>query len=218
MNSELPIVEDLGSGAMVATDQLAPLDHEPTTAEVLADGVDLVCVSGDKLFGGPQAGIIAGKRELIAALKKNPFFRALRCDKMVLTALQESACAYLEACHSGAAPELPLIAMLTADMDILKERAAKIIAAAGNHPSTRCGEGTARCGGGTMPKSAIPSVTIDIAPVAEQSSLPQLMKKLRDGTPPVIGYVTENVLKLDLRTIPTELDSVLAGALKEALS
>ena len=94
---DLPVVVDLGSAAMVATDLLAPLEHEPTTAGVLADEVDLVCVSGDKLFGGPQAGIIAGKRELIAKLKKNPFFRALRCDKMVLTALQESVCAYLEA-------------------------------------------------------------------------------------------------------------------------
>jgi L-seryl-tRNA(Ser) seleniumtransferase len=211
-------VEDLGSGAMVATDELAPLDHEPTTAEVLADEVDLVCVSGDKLFGGPQAGIIAGKRELIARLKKNPFFRALRCDKMVLTALQESACAYLEASQSGATPDLPLIAMLTVEVDTLNTRATAIIEAIGKGETVTRGEGTSRCGGGTMPKSQIPSVTIDIAPVAGQYSLPQLMKRLRDGRPPVIGYVSENALKLDLRTIPAEQDSVLISAIREALA
>ncbi|MDA0813714.1 MAG: L-seryl-tRNA(Sec) selenium transferase [Verrucomicrobia bacterium] len=214
---DLPVVEDLGSGAMVATDGLAPLDHEPTTAEVLADEVDLVCVSGDKLFGGPQAGIIAGKREFIARLKQNPFFRALRCDKMVLTALQESACAYLKASQSGAMPDLPLIAMLNAEVEALNTRAAAIVEAIGKGETVTRGEGTARCGGGTMPKSRIPSVTIDIAPVVGQCSLPQLMKRLRDGTPPVIGYVSENALKLDLRTIPAEQDSVLIAAIRDAL-
>ncbi len=84
----IPFVEDLGSGAMIDTGRIAGLDHEPTPAEVLGRGVDLVCFSGDKLLGGPQAGIIAGKAKLIAALKRDPFFRALRCDKLILSALQ----------------------------------------------------------------------------------------------------------------------------------
>ncbi|MGK0187063.1 MAG: L-seryl-tRNA(Ser) seleniumtransferase [Verrucomicrobiales bacterium] len=211
----LPVVEDLGSGAMVATESLAPLDHEPTTAEVLADAVDLVCVSGDKLFGGPQAGIIAGKKELIAKLKKNPFFRALRCDKMVLTALQESVSAYLQTEQ----PDLPLISMLSTDVDVLKDRAEFILKSLGNRPEVTSGDGIARCGGGTMPKSQIPSITIDIAPPpAGAHSLPRLMKKLRDGNVPVIGYVSEDRLKLDLRTILPDQDHLLIDALNVVLS
>ena len=213
----LPVVEDLGSGAMVATDSLAPLEHEPTAAEVLKQDVDLVCVSGDKLFGGPQAGIIAGKRDLVAKLKKNPFFRALRCDKMVLTALQESTCAYLNAPGSNGRPPLPLIQMLACPLEELKTRALSIIAKTGDLRShLSVGEGTARCGGGTMPKSEIPSVTIDLSP--RDYSLPKLMKMLRDSSPPVIGYVSDDHVKLDLRTIQPHQDAALAEALKTALS
>ena len=114
-------------------------------------------------------------------------------------------------------PDLPLIAMLNAEVEALNTRAAAIVEAIGKGETVTRGEGTARCGGGTMPKSRIPSVTIDIAPVVGQCSLPQLMKRLRDGTPPVIGYVSENALKLDLRTIPAEQDSVLIAAIRDAL-
>ena len=212
----LPVVEDLGSGAMVATESLAPLEHEPTTAEVLAHGVDLVCVSGDKLFGGPQAGIIAGKRDLVAKLKQNPFFRALRCDKMVLTSLQESVCAYLDAGGTDSRPQLPLVQMLTAELAGLQDRAAAIIGAIGSVPChLAIGEGTARCGGGTMPKSAIPSVTIDLS--STEYSLPKLMERLRDASPPVVGYVSYDRVKLDLRTIQPHQDTSLTEALRIAL-
>src|SRR5205814_10564802 len=87
-------VEDLGSGAMVETETLATIEHEPTPGEVLKRGVDLVCFSGDKLLGGPQAGIIAGKAGQVAALKKEPFFRAVRCDKLILSALQTTVDCY----------------------------------------------------------------------------------------------------------------------------
>src|SRR6185503_7406788 len=91
----IPFVEDLGSGAMVATEKCGPIEHEPTPAEVLRRGVDLVCFSGDKLFGGPQAGIVAGKQQHVARLKREPFFRALRCDKLILSALQTTVDSYL---------------------------------------------------------------------------------------------------------------------------
>src|SRR5438045_1376731 len=84
----IPFVEDLGSGAIIATEKLGAMEHESTPNETLRSGVDLVCFSGDKLFGGPQGGIIAGKRTHIAALKREPFIRALRCDKLILTAMQ----------------------------------------------------------------------------------------------------------------------------------
>src|SRR5438128_5765434 len=92
---KLPFVEDLGSGAITATEKVAGLEHEPTASEVLKRGVDLVCFSGDKLLGGPQAGIIAGQAKLVARLRREPFFRALRCDKLILAVLQTTADLYL---------------------------------------------------------------------------------------------------------------------------
>ena len=97
----IPFVEDLGSGAMIHTDTVPGLEHEPTPAEVLRNGVDLVCFSGDKLFGGPQSGIIAGKAKLVAALKREPLFRALRCDKLILAALDATADIYLQRNSTG---------------------------------------------------------------------------------------------------------------------
>src|SRR6185503_11933314 len=107
----IPFVEDLGSGAMVSTEKLGPLEHEPTPEEVLGRGVDLVCFSGDKLLGGPQAGIIAGKAKWVAALKKEPFFRAFRCDKLILSALETTVDLYL---NDHATDSVPALAMLRA--------------------------------------------------------------------------------------------------------
>src|SRR4051794_30427755 len=105
--ANVPFVEDLGSGATFPTESLskdpAIAEHEPTPAEVLRQGADLVCFSGDKLLGGPQAGILAGRRDLVAALKKDPFFRALRCDKLILTALQTTVDLHLRAASGGGA-------------------------------------------------------------------------------------------------------------------
>src|SRR5678816_2927208 len=116
----IPFVEDLGSGAVIATEQLAQIEHEPTPAEILKRGVDLVTFSGDKLLGGPQSGIIAGKAKLVAALKREPFFRALRCDKLILSALQTVVDLYL---HGRAAESIPALAMLNIPEDKLRARA-----------------------------------------------------------------------------------------------
>src|SRR5207253_2960740 len=105
----IPVVEDLGSGAMIATEEIAAVEHEPTPAEVLKHGVDLVCCSGDKLFGGPQAGIIAGRAKFVAAIKREPFFRALRCDKLILCALQTTVDQYLD---GSAENRIPVLQML----------------------------------------------------------------------------------------------------------
>ncbi|MAT30338.1 MAG: L-seryl-tRNA(Sec) selenium transferase, partial [Roseibacillus sp.] len=91
----IPLVEDLGSGAVMHTDQLAPIDHEPTPQDALRNGIDLVIFSGDKLLGGPQAGVIAGNADLVGRIKSEPFFRAVRCDKLILTVLQECIDDYL---------------------------------------------------------------------------------------------------------------------------
>src|ERR1700739_64526 len=135
----VPFVEDLGSGAMIQTESVSGLEHEPTPAEVLRNGVALVCFSGDKLLGGPQSGIIAGKAKLVSALKREPLFRALRCDKLILTALEATVDIYLrnssglpnanELHNPPSACEIPLLAMLYTSNDDLQVRAGTIISA-----------------------------------------------------------------------------------------
>src|SRR5438093_9046937 len=120
----IPFIEDLGSGAVVATEELGIAEHEPTPAEALKSGVDLVCFSGDKLFGGPQAGIIAGKKRLIAALKREPLFRALRCDKLCLAALQSTVDLHLNHATAG----IPALALLQVSESELRTRAAAVCA------------------------------------------------------------------------------------------
>lgn len=208
----LPLVEDLGSGAMLPTESLCAIPHEPMAAEVLAKGVDLVCISGDKLLGGPQAGIIAGRAALVAGLKAEPLFRALRCGKLILAALQETADEYLRGGHGDAASPL-LTNMLAAsvDGDLLPraKRLAKRLKGLGLDVCV--GRGTARCGGGTMPKAEIPSVTIDLSVAGW--SVGELARRLRESHPPVIGYAAEDALRIDLRTVLPEQDDLLAECL-----
>jgi L-seryl-tRNA(Ser) seleniumtransferase len=209
----LPFVEDLGSGAMVATEALASLEHEPTPNEILARGVDLVCFSGDKIFGGPQAGMIAGRADLIQGLKKEPFFRALRCDKLILTLLESTAQTYLEAAAGGKPPALPLLDMLQASTESLTARGEAIGAQLDGLPLTwKLGESTSQVGGGTMPKSAIPSVTLDLHP--HDLKLPVFAKRLRLQERPVIGYIAEERFRLDLRTIFPRQDAQVATAIR----
>lgn len=208
----VPLVEDLGSGAMVATELVAALEHEPTPAEVLKRGVDLVCCSADKLLGGPQAGIIAGKAKRVAALKRDPFFRALRCDKLILGALQTTVDLYLD---GKAGEAVPVLAMLRASNDGLRKRAQDLQVALASAPLTvTIGEGKSQIGGGTLPRSVIPSVTLDVLP--QRQALGEFAARLRAGTPPVIGYVSGGVFKLDLRTVFPRQDEELARGLRAA--
>ncbi|MFT5187947.1 MAG: L-seryl-tRNA(Ser) seleniumtransferase [Verrucomicrobiales bacterium] len=214
---DLPFVEDLGSGAMVDTEQLAQLDHEPRAHEILAKGVDLVCFSGDKIFGGPQAGMIAGRADLIQGLKKEPFFRALRCDKLILSLLESTAQIYLEARAANKVASLPLLDMLQLSTDTLKERAEAIGNQLGDLPlAWSIGEGVAQVGGGTMPKSAIPSVTLDLKP--EKLKAPVFAKRLRLQPLPVMGYIAEDLFRLDLRTIFPRQDAQVVAAIAMAFA
>ncbi len=209
----LPFVEDLGSGAMVATEALNTLEHEPTAAEVLRGGVDLVCVSGDKLLGGPQAGVIAGRADLVARLKKEPFFRALRCDKLVLGALQETVAEYLDG-----TPHVPALAMLRATTAELAARAERLLSLLPEEcrSAVSAGTGTSRCGGGTMPKSALASVTLDFTPA--RGTLEALAARFRLGAVPVVGFIEGGVYKLDLRTVLPHQDEALARAITAVLT
>jgi L-seryl-tRNA(Ser) seleniumtransferase len=217
----IPFVEDLGSGAMIDTARIAGLEHEPTPAEVLGHGVDLVCFSGDKLLGGPQAGIIAGKSKLIAALKRDPFFRALRCDKLILSALQATVDIYLggggaKRAQGDSAPAgagIPVLEMLGASTDSLRARAENIVAALTETPlKVGIGEGRAQVGGGALPQSIIPSVTVDLT---HQTLQPQeISTRLRARALPVIGYIERGKLRLDLRTIFPRQDAELVEAIR----
>jgi L-seryl-tRNA(Ser) seleniumtransferase len=208
----IPFVEDLGSGAIVQTEAAAGVEHEPTPAEVIGRGADLVCFSGDKLLGGPQAGIIAGKAALVGALKRNPLFRALRCDKLILSALETTADIYLGSCSADTMP-IPVLEMLNAPVDALRSRADKIISALAGLPLTASvAAGQAQIGGGTLPQSMIPSVTIDLS---HKTLKPQdLATRLREHTVPVIGYIARGKLKLDLRTIFPRQDAELTTAIR----
>jgi L-seryl-tRNA(Ser) seleniumtransferase len=206
--NRIPFVEDLGSGAMIATESLGIPEHEPTPGEVLKAGADLVCFSGDKLFGGPQAGIIAGKKRFVTALKREPLFRALRCDKLCLATLQTTVDLHLD----QKIGEIPALALLQTSEDALRARAAAIASNLADLPlKIAIGRGEAKTGGGTLPKSNVPSVTIDFHP--KHSSLAEFAARLRASNPPVIGYIAENRFKLDLRTIlPQQDDSVISAA------
>jgi L-seryl-tRNA(Ser) seleniumtransferase len=207
----IPFVEDLGSGAMVATESFGIAEHEPTPGDVLKAGADLVCFSGDKLFGGPQAGIIAGKKRFVTALKREPIFRALRCDKLCLAALQTTAELHLD----QKVREIPTLTLLKTSEDALRARATAIASNLANLPlNIAIGRGKAKTGGGTLPTSNVPSVTIDF--ISRDRSLAEFAASLRESNPPVIGYIADNRFKLDLRTICPQQDESVINAARAA--
>ena len=205
----IPVVEDLGSGAIMPTERLGLRDHEPTPAETLKRGADLVCFSGDKLFGGAQAGIIAGKAHVISALKREPFFRALRCDKLVLAALEATVDLHLK----NKIESIPALALLRLSTDELRKRGEGLIERLrGLSLEAHIGESEAQIGGGALPRSVIQSVTLDLW--SRDFSPNELAAFCRKCTPPVIGYVAKGRFKLDLRTILPEQDDEVVAALR----
>ena len=204
----VPFVEDLGSGAIVQTQTIEGVEHEPTPADVVKRGVDLVCFSGDKLFGGPQAGIIVGRRKLVDALKREPLFRAMRCDKLIFSALESTTDAYLRG-----DPRIPVLDMMHAGNDDLRARAERIVAALEDaRLRLRVATGRSQIGGGTLPRSALPSVTIEVThPTLGAQAL---AARLRQQPEPVIAYVGRGALKLDLRTIFPHQDAAVIRALQ----
>ena len=205
----VPFVEDLGSGVLLPTEDWAEGHHETTPREVLKAGTDLVCFSGDKMLGGPQAGIIAGKTKHIAALKKHPFFRALRCDKLILTALQDAAETYLRA----EGESLPLNQALQADPTTLKRRANKLAKALADLPlQVTVREGASQVGGGALPQATLPSITLDLVP--DDMALKEFATRLRRAALPVIGIIQGQRFRLDLRTVFPEQDKALTQSIQ----
>jgi len=214
-NHGIPLVEDLGSGAVMNTDQLAPIDHEPTPQDALRNGIDLVIFSGDKLLGGPQAGIIAGNADLVERIKSEPFFRAVRCDKLILTVLQECIDDYL-ACKGEAKPSIPVLDFLSTPMEELRIRAEEISSQLKDLSfPVSIVETLSRTGGGTMPRAEIPSIALEITSVG--SSLEKLARILRCGDPAIVGYVSGEKFLLNLRTVFPSQDQSIVNALLETL-
>jgi L-seryl-tRNA(Ser) seleniumtransferase len=202
----VPVVEDLGSGALVDFAEYGAA-HERTVQEALADGVGLVTFSGDKLLGGPQAGIIVGTAPLIARIKNNPLLRALRVGKMTIAALA----ATLQRYRDGSLRErLPIFRMLSATLDELRARADGYRMAA---PAAIVVESDAYVGGGSLPQERIASIAVAV----ETEKPDRLSARLREAIPPIVGRIGEGRFLLDLRTIAPEEDDTVIAALTKAL-
>ena len=201
--SGIPVVEDLGSGALLDFERFG-LPHERTVREAIGEGVGLVAFSGDKLLGGPQAGIIVGKRALIARLRENPLIRALRIDKVTIALLGATLQRYGS---QETLREIPLFAMLSRSLDDLRSRAERYRAALS---AIDISETHGYVGGGTFPEMPIASLA-----VAVPDPQGTIESKLRACTPPVIGRLADGRLWLDLRTIAAEEDDVVIEALRQ---
>jgi L-seryl-tRNA(Ser) seleniumtransferase len=193
----LPLVDDLGSGALFASSSLL-LGDEPTARESLEAGADLVCFSGDKLLGGPQAGIIVGRAELVERLRRHPLQRALRADKLTLAALEATLALYLD--PELAAREVPVLRMLAETLETVRARAQRLASLVGGDVEPTVG----RVGGGALPLTELPS----FACAVEE----ELASRLRETEPPVIGVVRDGRCLLDCGTLrEEELDDVAAA-------
>ena len=190
---ELPLVDDLGSGALVI------VGDEPTPADSLRAGADLVCFSGDKLLGGPQAGVVVGRADLVERLRRHPLQRALRADKLTLAALEGTLSLALD---SRARDQIPVLRMLHESLEAVRSRAARLAALVGGEVE----ETVARVGGGALPLAELPSAACAV----EES----LAEPLRLGEPPVIAVVRDGRTLLDCRTLTdAEIDEVAAAVL-----
>jgi L-seryl-tRNA(Ser) seleniumtransferase len=191
---ELPVLDDLGSGVLTSNPLLKG-ESEPSARESLAAGADLVCFSGDKLLGGPQAGIVVGRAELVERLRRHPLHRAVRADKLTLAALEGTLRVYLDA------PErIPVLRMLEEDVEVVRARAERLASLVGASVEETVG----RVGGGALPLAELPSFAC-----AVEESLAGL---LRVGEPPVVGIVRDGRLLLDCRTLrDDEIDEVAAA-------
>ena len=191
----LPLVDDLGSGALLSSNRLVLGDREPTAQESLRAGADLVCFSGDKLLGGPQAGIVVGRADLVERLRRHPLQRALRIDKLSLAALEGTLLLYLDA------PErIPVLGMLAQDGETVRARAERLAAATGGTVEPTVG----RVGGGALPLAELPSFACSLDE--------ELAAPLRAGDPPVVGIVRDGRLLLDCLTLSdVEAEQVAAA-------
>jgi L-seryl-tRNA(Ser) seleniumtransferase len=210
----LPVMEDLGSGCLVDLTKYG-LEKEPTVQEVIKTGVDLVTFSGDKLLGGPQAGIILGKKGVIDLIKTNPLTRALRIDKLTLAALESTLLVYLD--ERKAMEEIPTLRMLAVGQDRLRQRGRRLLRRLARMDKIEAvmREDVSQVGGGSLPLQALPTMVIAIKPCS--LSVNDLEKRLREGSPPIISRIHKEELVLDLRTIFDEEIPLVEEGIGKAL-
>ncbi|MGV1098057.1 L-seryl-tRNA(Sec) selenium transferase [Thiovibrio sp. JS02] len=212
---DLPVMEDLGSGCLVDLSRFG-LEREPTVGEVVKAGVDVVTFSGDKLLGGPQAGLILGKRKYIEAIKKNPMNRALRIDKFTLAGLEVVLRLYFD--QEKALAQIPTLAMLTLPVPVIERRARRLRRILAKELGARCRlelKGIdSRVGGGALPEQPLPSRAVALSPVG--LSVNELERRLRELPLPVIGRIENDCLLLDMRTVSDREVGQLANCLRDA--
>jgi len=213
----LLLIEDLGSGALLDTAPFG-LAHEPTVGEALAAGADIVCFSGDKLLGGPQAGIISGTWELVSRVAAHPLARAVRADKTTLAGIAATLRHYLS---KQAVDAVPVWRMISTPLDQLEARCRSWLAQLGQPPGLAIVESQATVGGGSLPGETLPSRALAVPEAVARASgltLDQLASRLRAGHPPVIPRVESGRLLIDARTVLPDQDDELVAALRHALS
>lgn len=207
----IPVMYDLGSGSWMRPSEYGVKD-EPSIADAVNSGSDIVCFSGDKLFGGPQAGIALGNPDAIGRLLKNPLYRAFRPDKMTLLLLEETLLSYLK---GTASEDIPAIRLLTFPLKDLQERAERICAAL-NEMDIEAGviSTKALAGGGSAPEENLQSYAIEII---DERSPDGIAEMFRSTDPPVVGRISDNRFVLDLKAVSPEEDDELASIIKDVL-
>ena len=203
------LLDDLGSGCLLDTTQFG-LAPEPTVQESLAAGVDLAMFSGDKLLGGPQAGIIVGRRELVDRLRRHPLARAVRMDKASIAALTVTLLHYL---RGEALEKLPVWRMIAAPLAEVRRRARRWARDVG--APAKVVDGRSMIGGGSLPEESLPTKLVAIA--GDGSYVTDLARRLRLGEPPVVARIENDALLLDPRTVASREDSTAVRAVKTAL-
>ena len=205
---DLAVVYDLGSGALLNTEDFG-LQHEPTVQEALADGADVVCFSGDKLLGGPQAGIILGRKGCVDKLRRHPLMRVIRIDKMVATALAATLKHYLQ---KEAVARIPVWQMIATGVEGLESRAENVVkklAQAGIKASIQ--DGSSTVGGGSLPDQLLPTRLVAIRP---PYAVVDFAGRLRLATPPLLGRIEGEHFLVDMRTVIPALDDSLVQVIK----
>jgi L-seryl-tRNA(Ser) seleniumtransferase len=210
-----PVLNDLGSGCFIDL-SVYGLEKEPTVQEAVQADADVVTFSGDKLLGGPQAGIILGKKELIDGIKANPLNRALRIDKLTLAALESTLIAYLS--EGGAIQEIPTLRMLTIPLEDLRKRARRLerlLKGETNGAFIEVIRENSQVGGGSLPLQNLPTWAVVVKPHKARVEL--LETELRNQEPPIIARISDDRLVLDLRTIQADELRIVAQGMMRAL-
>jgi L-seryl-tRNA(Ser) seleniumtransferase len=213
----IPVMKDLGSGNFIDFSKYGLL-NEPTVQETVATGVDVVTFSGDKMLGGPQAGIILGGKDVVESIKKNPINRALRIDKLTLAALEATLHLYRD--ESKAMSAIPTLRMLTFPPKVIANRATRL-----RNRLRKLGDdrlepvivnSSSRVGGGALPLQELPTKCVGVT--IKGLSANAIERLMRDAAPPIIGHIENDLFAMDVRTIQDEEIAIIASTFKKMLT